>query len=203
MAGFGMLGVPATAGVQPVTVATAGETTTITLRGNYSNVVTTLALAAPAGSSTVVVNPPASGTFQVGNLVLVDSGMNAEVKTITSVGSAGGNVTIGLDSNLVAAYPLGPEVTQLEVVTYTFAPSGGVNLLRRNNQVMGDNVSTFQIQYVDQNGNVTATPGATLRSAILNLVAAQPTKLPDNPYASSTVTTEANMRNLTFRLTTN
>ncbi|HYC21331.1 MAG TPA: hypothetical protein VEI94_01450 [Candidatus Bathyarchaeia archaeon] len=199
MAGYGMLGVSDTAGVPPVSVAVAGGITTITLRGNYSNVSTTLKIAAAAGSSTITTNAPATGSFVVGNLVLVDSGLNSEVKTITSVSAAGGGgLSIGLNSSLVNAYPLGPDVIQIEVVTYTLQGT----VLKRNNQVVADNVTNFQLQYIDQSGNVTSTPGTTLRSGTLNLVAAQPTQLPDNPTASSTVATEINMRNLAFRLTT-
>src|SRR5262249_38064723 len=160
---YGMLGVSDTAGIPPVAVTNGGGTTTITLRGNFSNVSTTLKNAAAAGANSVVVNPPASGAFAVGNLVLGDSGLNSDVKTITSVTAGGGGFTIGLDSALANAYPIGPDVTQIEVVTYTLTGT----VLRRNNQVMADNVTGFQLQYVDQNGNVTATPGTTVRSATL------------------------------------
>jgi hypothetical protein len=66
---------------------------------------------------------------------------------------------------------------------------------------MADNASTFQLQYIDQDGNITANPGTNVRSVILTLQAAQPTKLPDNPTARSSVSTEANLRNLAFRFT--
>ena len=200
MAGYGMLGVSSTTNLPPLAVTTASGTTTITLRGNYSNVSTTLAVAAPAGASTVTVAPPANGSaFVVGNRVLIDSGLASEVKTIQSVGSSGGNVTVGLDTALANAYPIGPQVTQLETVTYTFNGT----MLRRNNQVVADTASSFQLQYVAQNGTVTATPQADLRSVLLTLVAKQPTKLPDNPAATASVSTEMNMRNLAFRFTLN
>lgn len=196
MAGYGMLGVASTSTIKPLAVTTSGGTTTITLRGNYANVTTTLAVAAAAGASTVTASPPANGTtFTVGNLVVIDSGLASEVKTIQSVGSSGGNVTIGLDTALANAYPIGPQVTQLEVVTYTFNGT----MLRRNGQVVADTASAFQLQYVDQNGTTSATPGTNVRSVLLTLIAQQPTKLPDNPAASASVSTEMNMRNLAFR----
>ncbi len=196
MAGYGMLGVSPTAGVPPLTIAQTGGVTTLTLRGNYSDVWANLAVAAPAGASSLTITPPASGkSFQVGNLVLVDSGLSSEVKTIASVGSSSGNVQIGLDDALDHAYPVGPEVTQIEVVTYTWNGT----ILRRNGQVLADNATTFQLQFVDQNGVVTPTPGDEVRSVLVDLVAAQPSKLPDNPTASSSLSTEANLRNLAFR----
>ena len=130
-----------------------------------------------------------------GNLVLVDSGLSAEVKTITSVGSSGGNVQLGLDTPLANAYPIGPDVTQIEVVTYTYDGT----LLRRNGQVLADNATTFALQYVSHDGTISATPGVNVRSVMVSIVAAQPTHLPDSPAMSSSVTTEANMRNLAFR----
>jgi Tfp pilus assembly protein PilW len=195
MAGYGMLGVAPEAGVPPLEVDVVGGTTTLTLRGNYSDVSTTLAAAAPAGASSLIATPPTKGAFMVGNLVLVDSGLHSEVKTITSVGTSGGNVEIGFGGTLAHSYPVGPEVTQLEVVVYTHNGA----LLRRNGQVVADDASTFSLRYVDQDGIETPTPGTSVRSVILSLVARQPSKLPDNPTASSSVTTEANLRNLAFR----
>ncbi|HZR82080.1 MAG TPA: hypothetical protein VFD92_13370 [Candidatus Binatia bacterium] len=198
MAGYGMLGVAPTENVPPLQVTVAGGVTTLTLRGNYSDVSTTLVTAAAAGVSTITVARPTNGaTFQAGNLVLVDSGLNSEVKTIASVAANGlNNLDIGLGPTPLAhAYPIGPDVTQIEVVTYTYDGT----LLRRNGQVVADNASTFSMQYVDQAGVVTPTPGTDVRSVILSLVARQPTKLPGNPDATSSVTTEANLRNLAFR----
>lgn len=198
MAGYGMLGVAPEAGVAPLEVSVAGGVLTLRLRANFSDVSASLAAAAAAGATSVTVAPPANGgVFQVGNLVLVDSGLSSEVKTITSVGASGLNTTIGLSSALAFAYPIGPEVTQIEVVTYTY----GSSVLRRNGQVVADNAPTVGFQFVDHDGNVSATPGANVRSVILNLIAQQPSKLPDNPTASSSVVTEANLRNLAFRFT--
>jgi Tfp pilus assembly protein PilW len=196
MAGYGMLGVAPEEDLPPLEVTVTGGVVTMRLRANFSDVSTSLAAAAAAGSSSLTVTPPTNGgVFQVGNLVLVDSGLSSEVKTITSVGTSGGNITVGLSSALDHAYPIGPEVTQIEVVTYTY----GSSILRRNGQVVADNASTVGFQFVDHVGNVTADPGENVRSVILNLVALQPSKLPDNPTASSSVVTEANLRNLAFR----
>lgn len=197
MAGYGMLGVAPEANVPPLSVAQNAGVTTLTLRGNYSNVVSGLALAVPAGATSLTVTTPASGAFQVGNLALIDSGLNSEVKTISSVSSAGGNVSLGLTGPLLHAYPIGPEITQIEVVTYTY---DGV-LLRRNGQVLADNASTFQLQYVDQSGTLTSAVGDNVRSVVVNVVAQQPTKLADNPTAQSSASIEANLRNLAFRFT--
>ena len=201
MAGFGMLGAsPANAATYPpIAVDASGGTTTVTLRGAFANVTTTLAGAASAGQTTLSVNPPASGAFTVGNLVLVDSGLSSEMFTIASVGSSAGLVQIGLSGQLQNAYPLGPFVTQIEVVNYTYGTESGRKVLRRNGQVVAENAPVFQLQYVDENGVVSATPGTTVRSVMIDFQAAEPSALPDNPTAKSNVTTEANMRNLAFR----
>jgi hypothetical protein len=70
MAGFGMLGVsPADATTYPpLAVVTAGSTTTLTMRGAFSNITTTLAGSANAGQTTLNVNVPATGAFTAGNL---------------------------------------------------------------------------------------------------------------------------------------
>jgi hypothetical protein len=65
--------------------------------------------------------------------------------------------------------------------------------------VVADNAPTVSFQFVDHMGNVAATPGENVRSVVLNLIAQQPTKLPDNPTVASSVVTEANLRNLAFR----
>jgi hypothetical protein len=204
MAGYGMLGVAPQANVPPLSVSVDGNVTTLTLRGNYSDVSTTLAAAATAGATSVIAVPPANGkTFVVGNLLLVDSGLGSEVKRITSVGSSGGNVEIGFagvnggPAALANSYPIGPDVTQIEVVTYQYTST--TRVLRRNDQVVADDATTFTLRYVDQAGTETPTPGDNVRSVKLDLVARQPTKLPDNPAASSSVRTEANLRNLAFR----
>jgi len=201
MAGFGMLGVSPTDSTTypPLSVVTAGSTTTLTLRGAFANIVTTLAGSANVGATTLTVNTPPNGNFSVGNLVLVDSGLSAEVFPITAVGSIGVTQQLTIGGSLANNYPVGPFVTQIEVVTYTYSPQSGTMYLRRNNQVVAENVPTFQMQYVDDNGTVSATPGANVRSVTVNFVAAQAAKLPDNPTAKSNVSTEANMRNLAFR----
>jgi hypothetical protein len=201
MAGFGMLGAsPADSTANPpIKVTTTGGVTTITLRGAFQNVNTTLAGAASAGQNTLSVNPPASGSFAVGNLVLVDSGLSSEIKTITSVGSNAGLIQVGLSSTLQNAYPLGPFVTQIEVVNYTYGIESGKMVLRRNGQVVADNVPTFQLQYVDDAGTTTSTPGDTVRSVTMSFQAAEPSTLPGSQTATSNVATEANMRNLAFR----
>jgi len=202
MAGFGMLGVsPADAALYPpLAVEVDGGATTIQLRGAYSNVTTTLAVAASAGATTISVTAPAAGAFETGNLVLVDSGLSSEVKEITGVGGTGGVVDISLGDALDHPYPIGPFVTQIEVVTYTYGPAvGGRTPLRRNGQMVADNVTAFDLDFIDQNGNLTEEPGADVRSVVLDFQASEPTKLGDNPWARSRVSTEANMRNLAFR----
>lgn len=199
MAGYGMLGVPPAANVPPLSMQTVAGVETLTLRGAYNNVTTTLAGAASAGDTTINVNPPAMGTFEVGNLVLVDSGLSAEVKEITGVTVNGGTIALALDASLVNDYPLGPFVTQLEVVTYTWQG----NVLRRNGEVVADNATVFDLDYIDQNDVETEDPGATVRSVVLDFQASQATPILDNPTATSRVTTEANMRNLAFRFSLN
>src|SRR5207237_940674 len=101
-------------------------------------------------------------------------------------------VTRGLD-HLSATVGRDRWLAELEVVTYTYAPQSGTMYLRRNNQVVAENVPTFQMQYVDDNGTVGATPGANVRSVTVTFEAAQAAQLPDNPTAKSRVSTEANM----------
>lgn len=197
MAGFGMLGMsPADSATNPpVAVNTTSGVTTIVLRGAFSNVTTKLAGAATAGQNTLNVVSPATGSFTAGNLVLVDSGLSSEVFTIAGVN--GNQIT--LSGQLQNSYPLGPFVTQIEVVNYTYGTEGGKKVLRRNGQVVAENIPTFQLQYVANDGTITSTPGSTVRSVMVNFQAAEPSGLPDNPTAKSNVTTEANMRNLVFR----
>jgi hypothetical protein len=201
MAGFGMLGVsPADAALYPpVEVGVEGGVTTIALRGAYANVTTTLAAAAAVGATSISVNAPASGAFEAGNLVLVDSGLSSEVREITGVGGVG-VVELTLGEALDNSYPIGPFVTQIEVVTYEYGPAvAGRMPLRRNGQMVADNVSAFDLDFIDQSGNLTEDPGSDLRSVVLDFQASEATKLGDNPWARSRVTTEANMRNLAFR----
>lgn len=196
MAGYGMLGVPPEANVPPLSMVTSAGILTVTMRGAYSNTVTTLASGAAVGASTIAAT---AGAFQPNNLVLIDSGVNAEVRTIASA-SGGGPITIGLGQALSHSYPPGPSVTQLEVVVWTLQNG----LLRRNGAVVGESVGTFGLQFVDQNGTTGATVPDSLRAVLLNLVANQPNPLPDQAHpARSTVATEANLRNLAFRFTLN
>jgi hypothetical protein len=201
MAGYGMLGVAPSANVPPLSVSVAGNVTTLTLRGNYSDVSTTLAAAATSGSSSVLVVPPVGKAFVPNNLILVDSGLNSEVRTIGSVGASGGNLQISFSPALTSSYPMGPDVTQIEVVTYEY--NSGTGLLRRNGQVVADNASTFNLQFIAQEAGAmpTAMPGDNVRSVLLDFVAGQAAnaKLPGNPGVSSSVSTEANLRNLAFR----
>lgn len=195
MAGFGMLGVSADEELPPIEFDETGGVTTLTLRGAFANVHTTLKAAAAAGAISITVNPPAEGSFVAGEKVLVDSGLDSEVKVITNVSISGGDLTIGLDSALQYQYPAGPNVTQLEEVVYEW--DGG--MLTRNAQVVADSTTEFDLQFVDQNGNVTATPGNDLRSVLLGIVTSEPEPRPESPVAQSTVETEVNVRNLTFR----
>lgn len=195
MAGFGMLGVSPDEDVPPIEVETVGAVTRIILRGAYSNTQTTLATSTPAGSSVLTVLPPAEGAFAVDQMVLVDSGLNSEVRTISSVSAAGANLEIGLSSPLDFQYPLGPNVTQIEEVEYAY--DGAV--LRRNDEVLIDSAGIFDMQYVDQNGDITPEPADDLRSVLLDLEAAQSSNLPGNQYAHAAVDTEVNVRNLAFR----
>lgn len=195
MAGFGMLGVSPDEDLPPIEFDEAGGVTTLTLRGAFNNVQTTLQIGAPAGATSITVNPPAEGTFIAGENLLIDSGLDSEVKVITSVSTVGGNLTIGLDSALDHQYPVGPNVTQLEEIVYEWDEG----MLTRNDQVVADAATEFELQFVDQDGNVTAAPGDDLRSVLLEIVAADPSPLPDSPVAHSTVETEVNVRNLTFR----
>ena len=195
MAGYGMLGVSPDEDLPPMEFEESGGVTTLTLRGAFNNVETTLKVGATAGSTSLTVNPPAEGSFQTGEKVLVDSGLDSEVKEITSVSTVGGDLTIGLDSALEHQYPVGPNVIQIEQVVYTWDGE----ILDRNDQVVADNATEFDLTFVDQDGNLTASPGDDLRSVILDVVAADPAPLPGGNVAQSTVETEVNVRNLTFR----
>jgi hypothetical protein len=192
-----MLGVSKEAAVPPIEVTSVGAVTTITLRGAYTGTQTTITASTPAGSSSITVLPPAEGAFRTNELVVIDSGLNSEIKTISSVTSAGPNLVLGLSSALEFQYPLGPNVTQVEEVEYTFDGA----IVRRNDEVLVDATSNFDLQYVDQNGNVTSEPGDDLRSVVLDLEAVQSSNLPGNQYAHAAIDTEVNVRNLAFRVT--
>jgi hypothetical protein len=198
MAGFGMLGASKDAAVPPIEVTSVGAVTEITLRGAYTNTQTTIASSTPAGSSSVTVLPPPAGTaFKVNEMVLIDSGLNSEIKTITSLSTSGSNLVIGLSSPLQYQYPLGPNVIQIEQVEYEY--DGAV--LRRNDEVLADNVPGFDLRYLDQAGDETTEPGDDLRSVILELEAEQSSNLPGNHHAHASIDTEVNVRNLAFRAT--
>ena len=103
-----------------------------------------------------------------------------------------------LDGQLQNDYPLGPFVTQLEQVIYTYGP-------RRHDvpapQRPGgrENVPPSSCQYVDEDGTVSATPGGHRALGDARLRGRAGGDLPGNPSAISQVITEANMRNLAFR----
>jgi hypothetical protein len=197
MAGFGMLGASKDADVPPIEVTSVGAVTEITLRGAFTSTQTTIASSTPAGSSSVTVLPPTNGSFKINEMVLVDSGLNSEIKTVTSLSTAGGNLVIGLSSPLAFQYPLGPNVIQIEQVEYEYNGS----ILRRNGEVLVDSVPDFDLRYIDQSGTETPDPGDDLRSVIIELQAQQSSNLPGNHQAHASVDTEVNVRNLAFRAT--
>jgi len=199
MAGFGMLGVNPDEDLPPLEYDESGGVTTLTLRGAFSNVQSTLKISAPVGATSIIVNPPANGTFVVGERVLIDSGIDSEVKVLTSVATISGDLTLGLDSTLDHQYPIGPNVTQLEEVIYTW--DGGI--LQRDGQVVADSAANFDLQFIEQDGTTAAAPGDDLRSIVLDVITADPSPLPGDVVAHSTVSTEVNVRNLTFRFDLN
>ncbi len=196
MAGYGMLSVPSGSGTAPIEATTSGGTTTLTLRGNFSNALAGLAVAAPAGSRQLTVTPVAgSGAFKPGSLVVIDSGLASELKTISGVAASGANVVLALDTALGRAYPIGPDVGQVETLTYAW--TGGV--LRRSGQVLADDMTAFQVRFIDQNGTVSTTPGAEPRSVQLTLGARQAAPSPEVAKAASSLSTEAHLRNAAMR----
>jgi hypothetical protein len=64
---------------------------------------------------------------------------------------------------------------------------------------MGDNMRELQLEFIDQDGDISSSPSDDLRAVKIVLRTAQATGLPDNPEASSTMQTEVNVRNLAFR----
>jgi hypothetical protein len=197
MAGFGMLGVSKDEAIPPIEVTTVGAVRTVTLRGAYTGTSTTIAASTPAGSSSITVLPPTEGAFRTNELLVIDSGLNSEIKTLSSVSAAGGNLVLGLSSPLEFQYPLGPNVTQIEEVEYSY--DGAV--LRRNDEVLVDSAGSFLLRYVDQNGTMTTDPSDDLRSVLLDMQAAQSSNLPGNLSAHAAIDTEVNVRNLAFRAT--
>jgi prepilin-type N-terminal cleavage/methylation domain-containing protein len=197
MSGYGMLGVSPDEDVDPLEYSQVGVKETVTLRGAYANIQTTLKQGAIAGSTNIIVDDPATGVFVTGEMILIDSGMNSEIRTITATTSVSGDLTIGLDAPLQYQYPVGPNVTQLEVVTWELDGT----MLRRNGAVIADNVGSMDLEYIDHLGNIAVIPGDDLRSVLIDLRTAEPTTLPGSPEASSQLKTEVNVRNLAFRFT--
>lgn len=196
MAGYGMLSVPPGSGPRPIEVTQSAGVVTIVLRGNFQDIATSLVAAAPAGTSILTVTRPAgSAAFRVGALALVDSGLAAEVRTITAVGASGGDVTLHLDAPLQSAHPLGPNVSQIDVVRYAWDG----RILRRNDEVLADDTASFSLRYVDQSGTVADAPGASLRAVQIALVARQGARPIDAAAASSTLAAETQLRNLALR----
>ena len=195
MTGYGMLGVSSSAALSPLEYSAAGTTQTVTLRGAYGNVQTTLKQGAVAGSSNIIVDPPSEGSFVVGEMILIDSGLSSEIRTISGKSTSGGDLVLNLDTALVHQYPLGPSVTQLEEITWELEDG----LLRRNDAVVAENVEGFLLQFLDQAGEASSEPGEDLRSVTIQLRTIEPSRLADNHEASSEVDTEVNLRNLGFR----
>jgi prepilin-type N-terminal cleavage/methylation domain-containing protein len=197
MSGYGMLGVSPDEDVVPLKYSETGSKKTVTLRGAYSNIQTTLKERAVEGAISIVVDAPAGASFLNGEMILIDSGINSEIRTITGTATESSDLTISLDAPLQYQYPVGPNVTQLEVVTWELDGT----MLTRNGAVIADNVGSMDLQYIDHLGNIAAQPGDELRSVMIDLHTAQPTSLPDNPEASAQLETEVNVRNLAFRFT--
>ena len=203
MAGFGMLGVSPDADFPPLEYSEAGGTTTLVLRGAFTGQRGSLAASAPAGSTSIVYkaldeNPGTMlPSFVVGQHLLLDSGLDSEVKVISSIDLQ--NSTVYLDSALDHQYPMGPDVTQIEERTYTW---DGRTLTRSDGVVSGvlaDNATSFDLEFVDEAGSVSDSPADDLRSVVVDLVTSDPAPLPDAPVAESRVSTEVTLRNLMFR----
>lgn len=196
MAGYGMLAVPPASGVAPIEVTRSSGATSLVLRGNFANATAALAQAATAGATQLVVAPTAgSGAFKAGSRAVVDSGLASEVKTITGVSANGSNVVLSLDSPLARSYPIGPDVAQVESVTYDW--TGGV--LRRAGQVLADDVTSFDLAFIDQAGAQATAPGTNPRSVVLSMAARQAAPSVDGPKVASSVSIEAHLRNLAMR----
>ena len=193
MAGYGMLGVGAEAGLPPLEYATINGRQELTLRGAFGDIRSALLATASAGSSTIEV--AAGANFATGEIVLVDSGMSSETGVISGVQVVNDALEIQLEGSLAHHYPAGTKVTAIEQVLWVL--DNGV--FRRNGSVMGDNLRDLQIDFIAENGDVSATPDEGLRAVRVSLRSAQATGLPDNPEASSIMQTEVNVRNLAFR----
>ena len=196
MTGFGMLAVPPASGLPPIEVTRGSGTTSLVLRGNFSNATAALAQAAAVGATQLVVTPPAgSGAFKAGNRVVIDSGLASEVKVVTGVSASGSNVVLSLGSPLSRSFPIGPDVAQVESVAYEW--TGGV--LRRSGQVLADDVTSFDLLFIDQAGSQAVDPGTSPRSVVLSLGARQSAPSPEAPKVASSISVEAHLRNLAMR----
>ncbi len=196
MAGYGMLGVGADTGLSPLEYANANGRQELTLRGAFGDIRSALLTSTSAGSSTIEVS--VGSNFGVGEIVLIDSGLSSETGVIAGAQVVGGALQIQLEDSLAHHYPTGTKVTEIEQVLWVL--DNGV--FRRNGSVMGDNLRDLQLDFIAENGDVAAAPGADLRAVRISLRSAQATGLPDNPEASSIMQTEVNVRNLAFRFPT-
>ena len=196
LAGYGMLGVPADADLAPLEYNEAGGGMTLRLRAAFDDVSAPLQVSSPAGASSITVSPPAGGgTFTVGENVLIDSGLDAEVREISGTSSLDGNIVLQLDSSLDAQYPVGPSVTQIEEVVYEWDGQ----ILTRNGEIVAESAPELDFEFIDHEGVVRDSPETNLRSVVLTLQATDPSPLPDSPVAQSVVQTEVNVRNMAFR----
>lgn len=193
MAGYGMLGVGADTGLSPLSYAAPTGRQELTLRGAFGDVRSALLATAGAGSSAVHV--AVGPNFVEGELVLIDSGLSSETKTITGIQTIDGALQLQLDGSLEHQYPMGTKVIEIEQIVW--ALENGI--FRRNGSVMGDNLRDLQLEFIDHEGEVSSAPTDDLRAVKINLRSAQATGLPDNPEASSSMQTEVNVRNLAFR----
>lgn len=194
MAGYGMLGVGAESGLSALSYATPSGGQELTLRGAFGDIRSILLESSGSGQSTIHV--AAGPNFSAGEVVLIDSGMSSEIKTITSVQADNGGLQIQLADSLEYQYPMGTKVIEIEEIIW--ALQDGV--FRRNGSVMGDNIRALELEFIDQEGESSAMPGNGLRAVRVLLRAAQATGLPDNAEASSIMKTEVNVRNLAFHL---
>ena len=193
MAGYGMLGVGAETGLSPVSYATQTGRQELTLRGVFGDVRSVLVETAGAGSASIQV--AAGSNFVVGEVVLIDSGLSSETGTIAGLQTIDGALQIQLEGSLAHQYPMGTKVTEIEEIIWLLEDG----IFRRNGSVMGDNMRELQLEFIDQDGDISSSPSDDLRAVKIVLRTAQATGLPDDPEASSTMQTEVNVRNLAFR----
>jgi len=193
MAGYGMLGVGADTGLSALAYETQNGRQELTLRGAFGDIRGKLMASVSSGSSTIEVPP--SPDFGVGEVVLIDSGMSSEMGVISALQIVGGALQIQLETALEHQYPMGTKVIEIEEVLWVL--DNGV--FQRNGSVMCDNLRELQIDFIAEDGEITAVPSPDLRAVQISLRSAQATGLPDNPEASSIMQTEVNLRNLAFR----